>query len=122
MHLYQPTDFLILEALHTYGRNVAPNIARTIDKSRENVNTRLPVLAKYGLVRKIGPADHSGLYEITPEGRAAFDLRKQYDSTDDFEALIQRRVETESADSVAVAARGALDGEDAEDTGDDGSD
>lgn len=117
MHLYQPTDFLILEALHTYGRNVAPNIAKTIDKSRENVNTRLPVLAKYGLVRKIGPSERSGLYEITPEGKAAFELRKQYDATDDFEALIRRRVENADADSVEVAARGALaaDGDDGDD-------
>ncbi|WP_248517180.1 ArsR family transcriptional regulator [Salinarchaeum laminariae] len=106
MRLRQPTDFLILEALHTYGRNVATNIAQTTGKSRKNVNNRLPVLADFGLVRKIGPAERSGLYEITDEGRAAVGLREEYDRTEDFEALIERRLENTTAQTTGVAARG----------------
>jgi len=115
MRLRQPTDFLILEALHTYGRNVATNLAKTTGKSRKNVNNRLPVLADYGLVRKVGPAEQSGLYEITEEGRAAVDLRSQYDETDDFEALIERRMERTSPDTTSVAARGEAEDEAADD-------
>lgn len=114
MRLRQPTDFLILEALHTYGRNVATNISKTTGKSRKNVNNRLPVLADYGLVRKVGPAERSGLYEITDEGRAAVELREEYDRTGDFEAMIERRLENTAADAQAVAARGEPADEDDE--------
>lgn len=87
--LRQPTDFLILEALDRHGRNVAPNLAEHIDKNRKNINTRLPVLWDYGLVEKVGPSEHSGLYEITERGRAVVKLREAYDEADDFEALVE---------------------------------
>ncbi|ELY67105.1 winged helix-turn-helix domain-containing protein [Natrinema versiforme] len=89
MKLRQPTDFLILEALEDKGRNVATNLAAHTGKSRKNINTRLPVLEDYGLVTKIGPAERSGLYEITSAGKAALVYRDQYDEVDDFEALIE---------------------------------
>lgn len=89
MKLRQPTDFLILEALEDKGRNVATNLAAHTGKSRKNINTRLPVLEDYGLVRKIGPAERSGLYEITSIGKAALVYRDQYDEVDDFESLIE---------------------------------
>lgn len=62
MKLRRPTDFLILDALEETGRNVAPNLVSYTGKSRKNINLRLPVLADYDLVHKIGPADYSGLY------------------------------------------------------------
>ncbi len=107
MKLRQPTDFLILEALHAYGRNVAPNLSHITGKSRKNVNNRLPVLEDYGLVEKIGPAERSGLYEVTERGRVALRCRDEYDSTADFEGLIDRRLEvTDSASAGAAMARG----------------
>ncbi|AGB17628.1 hypothetical protein Halru_3062 [Halovivax ruber XH-70] len=89
MKLRQPTDFLILEALKETGRNVAPNLASHTGKSRKNINTRLPVLEDYSLVRKVGPAERSGLYEVTPLGKTALMHQDEYDDVDDFEALIQ---------------------------------
>lgn len=89
MKLRQPTDFLILEELEDKGRNVATNLAHHTGKSRKNINTRLPVLEDYGLVAKIGPAERSGLYEITSLGKAALVYQDQYDEVDDFEALIE---------------------------------
>ncbi|WP_435346799.1 winged helix-turn-helix transcriptional regulator [Haloarchaeobius sp. HRN-SO-5] len=89
MRLRQPTDFLILEALQSEGRNVATNLAHHTDKSRKNINSRLPVLADYGLVRKIGPAERSGLYEITKKGRIALMYQDKYDEVDDFGSLIE---------------------------------
>ena len=89
MKLRQPTDFLVLEALEDRGRNVATNLSAHTGKSRKNINTRLPVLEDYGLVRKIGPAERSGLYEITSLGKAALVYQDQYDEVDDFEALIE---------------------------------
>ncbi|WP_255171617.1 winged helix-turn-helix domain-containing protein [Natrononativus amylolyticus] len=89
MKLRQPTDFLILEALEDKGRNVATNLASHTGKSRKNINTRLPVLEDYGLVNKIGPAERSGLYEISSLGKAALVYQDQYDEVDDFEALIE---------------------------------
>ncbi|GAB3682344.1 hypothetical protein GCM10028857_08020 [Salinarchaeum chitinilyticum] len=104
MRLRQPTDFLVLEALHSYGRNVAPNVAEITGKSRKNVNNRLPVLDDYGLVRKIGPAERSGLYEITERGRVTLQLRDQYDAAEDFDALVDRRLDSQSASGASAEA------------------
>lgn len=92
MRLVQPTDFLILEALDQHGRNVAPNLAHHTGKSRGNINVRLPILADYGLVSKVGPADRSGLYELTDKGRATLELREQYDEVDDFDAAVESKL------------------------------
>ena len=89
MRLRRPTDFLLLAALANQGRNVAPNLARHTGKSRKNVNGRLPVLADYGLVAKVGPVEHSGLYELTELGEAALAHRDRYGEVEDFEALIE---------------------------------
>ena len=106
--LRRPTDFLILEALQLYGRNVAPNIAEIIGKSRKNINTRLPVLDDYGLVDKVGPSKNSGLYEITKKGVVVLQLRESYESSDDFDALVERRLEQADDIQPGVATvRGA---------------
>lgn len=95
MKLRRPTDFLILEALDEHGRNVAPNLAVITGKTRENINTRLPILADYGLVTKVGPADRSGLYELTDLGARALGHREEYGRVDDFERLIESADEPE---------------------------
>ena len=69
MRLVDPTDFQILEALSDGQRNIAANLAIELDKDRAYLNTRLPELEDYGLIERIGPAQNSGLYEITGEGR-----------------------------------------------------
>ena len=99
--LQRPTDFLILEVLAEKGRNVAPNIALEIDKGRSHVNVRLPVLADYGLVQKVGPAESSGLYEITEKGEAVLLLREEYDSSSAFEQLVEQYVSGDIEDDVA---------------------
>ncbi|MFC3959552.1 winged helix-turn-helix transcriptional regulator [Halovivax cerinus] len=107
MKLRQPTDFLILEALKETGRNVAPNLASHTGKSRKNINTRLPVLEDYGLVRKVGPADRSGLYEVTPLGKTALIHQDEYDEVDDFEERIQEASPaTDGGTPVTAMARG----------------
>lgn len=105
MKLRRPTDFLILEALEEHGRNVATNLEHHIGKSRKNINTRLPVLSDYGLVEKIGPADHSGLYEITKKGRIALMYRDQYDEVEDFEGLIEEP-DVDTVNPGTAVARG----------------
>ncbi|MDF9745925.1 MULTISPECIES: winged helix-turn-helix domain-containing protein [Natrinema] len=116
MKLRQPTDFLILEALEDKGRNVATNLAAHTGKSRKNINTRLPVLEDYGLVNKIGPAERSGLYEISSTGKAALVYQDQYDEVDDFEALIEgpNAAAEQEGDAQTSFARGENDDEDDE--------
>lgn len=109
MKLRRPTDFLILEALEEKGRNVATNLSYHTGKSRKNINTRLPVLEDYGLVAKIGPADRSGLYEITETGKRALIYRDQYDEVEDFDALVEGAHAEEGA--AAAVARGNTDEE-----------
>jgi len=104
MRLRQPTDFLILEALAEDGRNVAPNLAALTGKSRQNINTRLPILADYGLVTKIGPADRSGLYEITDRGRCVLAHRDVYGTVADFGDRIDEALESDT-DQIDVSNR-----------------
>lgn len=93
MRLTVPTDFEILQILSNGRRNNAINIAAHLDKNRSYVNTRLPVLADYGLLDRVGPAPNSGLYEITEQGRIAAQHRAEYEDDDvDFEALIERKL------------------------------
>ena len=90
MKLASPTDFDILEALSDGKRNTAANIAIEIDRDRAYINTRLPILADYGLIERIGPSPKSGLYEITDKGRAALEHRDAYDDENvDFESIIE---------------------------------
>lgn len=89
MRLVDPTDFEILAALNNGKRNVASNLAVELDKDRAYLNSRLPVLADYGLVNRIGPAERSGLYEITAKGRAVLEYQEEYRANDvDFDELI----------------------------------
>jgi len=108
MKLRRPTDFLILAALEEHGRNVATNLEHHVGKSRKNINTRLPVLADYDLVDKVGPAEYSGLYEITHKGQVALMYRDQYGDVEDFEALIEEP-DAENAGPQTAVARGMLD-------------
>jgi len=78
VRLVDLTDFQILEALSDGRRNVAANIAIELDKDRAYLNTRLPELEDYGLIKRIGPAENSGLYEITEVGQETLD--QQYKS------------------------------------------
>ena len=85
----QPTDFLVFQSLFLYGRNVGTNLAALPGKGRKNVTSRLSVLADYGLVRKIGPAEHFELYEITDKGERALPNQDRFDAVADFESLIE---------------------------------
>jgi len=94
MRLTSPTDFDILDALSDGRRNNAVNIAHELDRNRSYINTRLPVLADYGLVERVGPAPNSGLYAITERGQAVLEHRETYDDPDvDFDELVESAVE-----------------------------
>lgn len=68
MPLVEPTDYRILAYLAGGERNNAVNIAVALDLNRPYVNTRLRTLSAEGYLRRVGPAEQSGLYEITDEG------------------------------------------------------
>ncbi|AOW79645.1 phage PhiH1 repressor protein [Halodesulfurarchaeum formicicum] len=94
MRLAEPTDFEILEALSDGKRNTAANLSYILDKDRSYINTRLPILADYGLVDRVGPAPNSGLYEITERGIAVIDIRESAtEGADiDFDARLEERL------------------------------
>lgn len=93
MKLVDPTDFEILEVLNDRGRNTAQNVALILDKNRGYINTRLPVLASFNLVTRIGPAENSGLYEITDRGREVLNHRDAYQDAD-FEELVDQKLDS----------------------------
>jgi predicted transcriptional regulator len=92
MRLTVPTDFEVLEVLSDGRRNTAANLAYLLDHDRTYLNTRLPQLADYGLVQKVGPSPNSGLYVITEKGRIAANNREMYEHDDvDFDTLVERK-------------------------------
>jgi predicted transcriptional regulator len=94
MKLAVPTDFEVLEALSDGKRNNAVNISHVLDKNRAYINTRLPVLADYGLVERVGPASNSGLYEITEKGKVVVEHRDVYEeSVEDFDEFVDEKLE-----------------------------
>jgi len=104
MRLTVPTDFDILDAFADGRRNNAANLAHDLDRDRSYINTRLPVLADYGLLERVGPAPKSGLYAITDKGRAVATHRDAY-RTDgvDFDALVAEALEASSSRQAPVA-------------------
>ena len=93
LELVEPTDFEILAYLAERGRNNAVNVAVALDRDRGYMNTRLGTLADYGCVRRVGPAENSGLYEITEKGEVALVHRDaRHDPDADFEALVEASV------------------------------
>ena len=99
MRLTAPTDFDILEALSDGKRNNAVNLAHELDKNRAYINTRLPILADYELVERVGPAPNSGLYVITTKGQAVLENRANYrQEAVDFEGEVERTLEAMEKD------------------------
>lgn len=93
MKLTVPTDFEILHALSDGKRNNASNLSHQLEKNRSYINTRLPVLADYGLVERVGPAPNSGLYVITEKGKVVSELQDEYeDRRTEFEELVDERL------------------------------
>lgn len=93
MRLSEPTDFQILDALNNGKRNTAANLSHILDKDRSYINARLPILADYDLLDRVGPAPKSGVYEITDRGRAVLEIRRASTEVDvDFEAKLEERV------------------------------
>jgi len=99
LYLVEPTDFEILAYLADEGRNNAVNIAIALDHNRQYMNARLHTLASHDCVERIGPAENSGLYEITEKGEAALEYREVQDDPD---ADFGERVEAAVADTTAV--------------------
>lgn len=89
MLLTVPTDFEILQELADGKRNNAVNLAAETGHDRAYINTRLSVLADYGLVERVGPAPKSGLYVITDRGKLVAAHQEQYEANkNDFDAFI----------------------------------
>lgn len=89
MKLVQPTDFEILDVLSDGRRNNAVNIAEMLNQERGYMNTRLPQLAEYGLIKTVGPAENSGLYVITKKGEQALQHREEYEhNSAQFESVL----------------------------------
>ncbi|UWG46953.1 Transcriptional regulator, MarR family [Halanaeroarchaeum sp. HSR-CO] len=94
MKLARPTDVEILEALSDGKRNTAANLAYHLEKDRSYINTRLPVLADYDLLDRVGPAPNSGLYEITEKGNLVLEHVDRMDEADlDFDAFIDDQLD-----------------------------
>ena len=112
MRLQLPSDRLILEQL-CEGRNLGANIAVNVDRTRNNINRRMPQLHDYDLVTKIGPVEATGLYEITPRGVACLRLIDDYSQSDEFEAAVD-----ELAREIEVRSIQIINGTDGEVSGD----
>ena len=94
------TDFNILEALADGERNIAANIALEIDANRGYVNNRFSYLRSMDLVKRVGPKEGSGLYQITEKGKIALKYEEQYfdDEFEDFGAFVEEQLTEQTPD------------------------
>ncbi|MDS0299166.1 phage repressor protein [Halogeometricum sp. S1BR25-6] len=102
---------MILDRLRE-GRNVGANLALELDRSRGYVNNQLSKLASLELVRRVGPSDNGGLYELTERGELAVTYRERYDDDSvEFESLLDEELRTaqntKTADVAGKAAEAA---------------
>lgn len=97
--LVLPIDQHILNVLINGRRQTPRNLAAIInsDNTRNYIGNRLRALEKRGYLFSPGPADRSGMYEITSWGRVAEYRISQYDRgyNDLFHELVIRTVETQ---------------------------
>lgn len=97
--LVLPIDRHILNTLVNGRRQTPRNLAAIIntDDTRNYIGNRLRALEKRGYLYSPGPADRSGMYEITSWGRVAEFRISQYDRgyNDIFHELVIRTVETQ---------------------------
>ena len=89
----RPLDFSLLDEL-LEGRNVGGNLHMTLDVTRPYVNERLGIIAEYGLVKRIGPNENVGLYEITEKGKTVLEHQDVYEEIDDFDEFIESKLNT----------------------------
>jgi len=97
--LVLPIDRHILDTLSTGRRQTPKNLAAiiTTDDTRNYIGNRLRTLEKRGYLHSPGPADRSGMYEITSWGRAAHHHLPEYDRGYDtlFHELVKRIVDSQ---------------------------
>lgn len=92
MQLLNKTDFKVLNELMDGKRNNSANLAIILNIDRPYLNTRMRVLDDYGLVKRIGPAERSGLYEITPKGQLVVEHEEVFhDPQVDFSTYIKEQ-------------------------------
>ncbi|MUV57280.1 phage repressor protein [Halogeometricum sp. CBA1124] len=85
---------MILDRLRE-GRNVGANLALELDRNRGYVNNQLSKLASLELVRRVGPSENGGLYELTEKGDLAVTYQNLYkDDSVDFESLLNEKLTT----------------------------
>lgn len=94
MTLSTPIDFEILDAMEDGTRQTAPNLAVLLEYDRGYVNNRLAALERGGFLRKVGPADNSGICEISERGKLALEYEDSYsrDTADTFRATLERQL------------------------------
>ena len=102
---------MILDRLRE-GRNVGANLALELDRNRGYVNNQLSKLASLELVRRVGPSENGGLYELTERGELAVTYRERYDDDSvEFESLLDEELRTaqnvETAETTGSAAEAA---------------
>ncbi|MFP8956994.1 hypothetical protein ACLI4Y_09720 [Natrialbaceae archaeon A-CW3] len=102
--LVLPTDERILKILDSGKRQTPKNIAAFLDDADPSyMSNRLRVLEKRGYVNSPGPAERSGMYEITTWGRVATHRINKYNRGYDglFHLLVIRTAETQDEELPA---------------------
>ena len=116
-HLVLPTDKTILQTMQHGYRETPRNLSEQIpDLTRQYAANRLRSLEKRGYMINPGPADRSGMYQITLQGRVAADKMQYYVRDYDglFHQLVQRVCDAQTPDnhptpSAAIEFDGMID-------------
>ncbi|UWG47031.1 Transcriptional regulator, MarR family [Halanaeroarchaeum sp. HSR-CO] len=85
MRLNLPVDLQILREMADGRRQTAKNLSAILDRDNNYVNNRVVQLEGDGLLERVGPAENSGLYEITEVGHRALRYQDKYEHGIGFE-------------------------------------
>jgi len=78
MRFKHPVEIEILREIADDRRQTSKNLAEIIGEDRNYVNNRVGALSGSGVLERVGPADNSGIYEITDMGHRALRFQDKY--------------------------------------------
>lgn len=92
MKLTDPTSFQVLRVIADGRPQTATNLGEILDQDARYMSNQLNDLHKTGLVRRVGVAETSRMFEITEKGRIALEYADKYSHqrASEFGELVER--------------------------------
>lgn len=101
MKLTDPTSFQVLRVIADGRPQTATNLGEILDQDARYMSNQLNDLHKIGLVRRVGVAETSRMFEITEKGKIALEYADKYSHqrASEFGELVERVLDSREIDT-----------------------